>query len=114
MASARSDCCRASESCAAATRRLPLPPKAFDTLLLLVRQPGHLMSKSELMKALWPDSFVEEVNLANNISLLRKVLRDNAGACSFIQTVPKLGYRFLPAVTSVWRRSSPAATFRSG
>src|ERR1035438_4067300 len=46
-------------------RVLPLPPKAFDTLLLLVRHPGHLMSKGELMKALWPDSFVEEVNLAN-------------------------------------------------
>ena len=87
---------------------LPLPPKAFDTLLLLVCHPGHLMSKGELMKALWPDSFVEEVNLANNISLLRKVLRDKAGACSFIQTVPKLGYRFLPAVTSIWKRSSPA------
>jgi eukaryotic-like serine/threonine-protein kinase len=87
---------------------LPLPPKAFDTLLLLVRHPGHLMSKGELMKALWPDSFVEEVNLANNISLLRKVLRDKAGACNFIQTVPKLGYRFLPAVTSIWRRSAAA------
>ena len=89
---------------------LPLPPKAFDTLLLLVCHPGHLMSKGELMKALWPDSFVEEVNLANNISLLRKVLRDKAGACSFIQTVPKLGYRFLPAVTSIWKRSSPAGS----
>src|SRR6516225_6673729 len=87
---------------------LPLSPKAFDTLLLLVRHPGHLMSKGELMKALWPDSFVEEVNLANNISLLRKVLRDKPGAGSYIQTVPKVGYRFIPAVTSMWKRSSPA------
>ena len=89
-------------------RILPLPPKAFDTLLLLVRHPGHLMSKSELMKALWPDSFVEEVNLANNISLLRKTLGDTAAAGGYIQTVPKLGYRFLPAVTSIWGRGSAA------
>ena len=89
-------------------RVLPLPPKAFDALLLLVRHPGHLMSKGELMKALWPDSFVEEVNLANNISLLRKTLGDKAATGSYIQTVPKLGYRFLPAVTSIWGRGSAA------
>jgi TolB-like protein/cytochrome c-type biogenesis protein CcmH/NrfG len=77
-------------------------------LLLLVRHPGHLMSKGELMKALWPDSFVEEVNLANNISLLRKTLGDKAATGSYIQTVPKLGYRFLPAVTSIWGRGSAA------
>ena len=53
---------------------LPLPPKAFETLLLLVRNPGHLMRKEDLMTALWPDSFVEEVSLASKISLLRKVL----------------------------------------
>ena len=69
---------------------LKLPPKAFETLALLVRNPGHLMLKSELMKALWPDSFVEEVNLANNISLLRKALGDNPPG-SYIQTVPKVG-----------------------
>ena len=51
---------------------LPLPPKAFETLLLLVRNPGHLMRKEDLMTALWPDSFVEEVSLASKISLLRK------------------------------------------
>jgi TolB-like protein len=58
---------------------------------------------------LWPDSFVEEVNLANNISLLRKTLGDSAGDCGYIQTVPKLGYRFLPAVTGVWGKGPPAA-----
>ncbi|HEY1494127.1 MAG TPA: winged helix-turn-helix domain-containing protein [Candidatus Solibacter sp.] len=88
---------------------LPLPPKAFETLLLLVRNAGHLMRKGEMMKALWPDSFVEEVNLANNISLLRKTLGDSAGDCGYIQTVPKLGYRFLPAVTGVWGKGPPAA-----
>jgi DNA-binding winged helix-turn-helix (wHTH) protein/tetratricopeptide (TPR) repeat protein len=87
---------------------LPLPPKAFETLLLLVRNPGHLMRKEDLMKALWPDSFVEEVNLANKISLLRKVLEDPGAAGAYIQTVPTLGYRFLPAVTRIWA-SAPAA-----
>src|ERR1019366_8103109 len=58
---------------------VPLPPKAFETLLLLVRNPGHLMRKEDLMTALWPDSFVEEVSLASKISLLRKTL-EGAGA----------------------------------
>ncbi len=87
-------------------RILPLPPKAFETLLLFVRNPGHLMSKAELIAALWPDSFVEEVNLANNISLLRKALDDKAAGSSFIQTVPRTGYRFLPSVTSIWKRAA--------
>ena len=90
------------------TRRLPLPPKAFETLLLLVRNPGHLMLKDDLMKALWPDTFVEEVNLANKISLLRKVMEDTGPAPAWIETVPKLGYRFLPPVTQVWKSPAPA------
>jgi DNA-binding winged helix-turn-helix (wHTH) protein len=100
-------------------RALPLPPKAFETLLLLVRHPGHLMLKDDLLKTLWPDTFVEEVNLANKISLLRKVLEDAGPAFRCIQTVPKLGYRFLPAVTRVWKSvpvagpSFPAAEARN-
>ena len=85
---------------------LPIPPKAFDTLVLLVRKPGHLILKGEFMNALWPDSFVEEVNLANNISALRKALGDDAADSRYIQTVPKQGYRFLPSVTSIWSGSS--------
>jgi len=88
-------------------RNLALPPKAFETLLLLVRNPGHLMLKEDLMKALWPDTFVEEVNLANKISVLRKVLEEAGPTAACIQTVPKLGYRFLPAVTRIWK-SAPA------
>ena len=53
------------------------------------------------MKALWPETFVEEVNLANKISLLRKVLESAGATPACIETVPKLGYRFLPAVTRV-------------
>src|SRR4051812_37905539 len=88
-------------------RRLALPPKAFETLLLLVRNPGHLMLKEDLMKALWPETFVEEVNLASKISLLRKVMADTGPTPVWIETVPKLGYRFLPAVTQVWKSSTP-------
>ena len=88
---------------------LAISPKAFDTLLMLVRRPGHLILKGEFMNALWPDSFVEEVNLANNISALRKALGDDAADSRYIQTVPKQGYRFLPSVTSIWSGSSAPA-----
>jgi DNA-binding winged helix-turn-helix (wHTH) protein/tetratricopeptide (TPR) repeat protein len=89
-------------------KTLSLPPKAFEILLLLVRNAGHLMSKEELMKQLWPDSFVEEVNLANNVSVLRKVLGDKP-SFQYIQTVPKAGYRFLPAVTRIWSARSESS-----
>ncbi|MFY9728215.1 MAG: winged helix-turn-helix domain-containing protein [Bryobacteraceae bacterium] len=89
---------------------LPLPPKAFETLLLLVRNPGHLMRKEDLMNVLWPDTFVEEASLASKISLLRKVLEETGASDSYIQTVPKLGYRFLPAVTQIWASASAAGT----
>src|SRR5246500_6019628 len=72
-----------------------LTPKAFDTLVLLVRNSGHLLEKDELIRALWPGSFVEEGNLTNNISLLRKALGDDS---PYIETVPKRGYRFVGAV----------------
>lgn len=72
-----------------------LTPKAFDTLVLLVRNSGHLLEKDELVTALWPDSFVEEGNLTNNIFLLRKALGEDP---EYIETVPKKGYRFVGAV----------------
>jgi DNA-binding winged helix-turn-helix (wHTH) protein/Tol biopolymer transport system component len=72
-----------------------LTPKAFDTLVVLVRNSGHLLEKDELIQTLWPDSFVEEGNLTNNISLLRKALGEEP---EYIETVPKKGYRFVGAV----------------
>jgi TolB-like protein/DNA-binding winged helix-turn-helix (wHTH) protein/Flp pilus assembly protein TadD len=72
-----------------------LTPKALDTLLLLVRNSGHLLEKDELIRTLWPDSFVEEGSLSNNIFLLRKALGDDP---EFIETVPRRGYRFIGAV----------------
>src|SRR5437868_8546557 len=77
---------------------LPLPAKAFDTLLLLVGNRGHLLEKDELMRRLWPDTFVEEANLTNNISLLRKALASGAAESAYIETVPRRGYRFIGGV----------------
>jgi len=72
-----------------------LTPKAFDTLLLLVRNSGHLLEKDELINMLWPETFVEEGSLSNNIFLLRKALGEDP---AFIETVPRRGYRFIGAV----------------
>ena len=77
---------------------LPLPAKAFDTLLLLVGESGHLLEKDEMMRRLWPDTFVEEANLTNNISLLRKALASGAAESAYIETVPRRGYRFIGGV----------------
>src|SRR5215510_1995255 len=68
---------------------VPLTPKAFDTLLILVENGGHVVEKEELMKQLWPDTFVEEANLAHHISLLRKTLDAGADGSKYIQTVPR-------------------------
>src|SRR5262249_15730121 len=78
---------------------VPLQPKTFDVLLALVGRPGRLLEKDELMKAVWPDTVVEEVNLANNISILRKTISENGQ--QFIETVPKRGYRFVAEVREV-------------
>jgi len=74
-----------------------LTPKAFDMLVTLVENSGHLVEKSELMRKLWPNSFVEEGSLAQNVSLLRKALGENQSQ-KFIETVPRRGYRFVATV----------------
>ena len=76
---------------------VPLTPKVFETLLVLIEHSGHVIQKNELMMRLWTDSFVEESSLTQNISLLRKALGE-AGEQQFIETVPKLGYRFVAPV----------------
>jgi DNA-binding winged helix-turn-helix (wHTH) protein/tetratricopeptide (TPR) repeat protein len=78
---------------------VPLAPKVFDTLVVLVENGGRLVDKDELMRRLWPDSFVEEATLARNISDLRKVLGESSGEAKYIETVPKSGYRFVATVT---------------
>src|SRR5215210_7313443 len=80
---------------------IPLAPKAFDTLLLLIENGGHVLSKEEIMESVWADSFVEENNLAQNISILRKALGEGIGGAKFIETVSKCGYRFIAPVETV-------------
>lgn len=82
---------------------VPLTQKVFDLLLLLVRNSGHVVEKDRLMKEIWPDAFVEEGNLAQNISVLRKVLSDEGH--QYIQTVPRRGYRFVGHVREVMEES---------
>jgi DNA-binding winged helix-turn-helix (wHTH) protein/TolB-like protein/Flp pilus assembly protein TadD len=77
---------------------VPVTAKAFDTLLLLVQRTGHLVEKSEIMQAVWPDSFVEEGNLTVTIHMLRKALGDDGGEHKYIETVAKRGYRFVREV----------------
>ena len=80
---------------------IPLKPKVFDTLLVLVKNSGRVLGKDDLMGEVWPDAVVEEVNLAHNISLLRKALGQKAGETGFILTLPGRGYRFVADVTEI-------------
>lgn len=95
-------------------------PKVFDTLVLLLQSRGRIVGKEELMHALWPESFVEESNLTQNIFVLRRILGDDRNGHSFIQTVPRRGYKFVAAVqeaelsslesdlpANYWRTHSP-------
>lgn len=78
---------------------IPLTPKVFETLLVLVENSGHVVDKDELLHKVWSDTFVEETNLTKNISILRKILSDGDAGKSFIETIPKRGYRFVAEVT---------------
>jgi len=84
----------------AAGKPVHLTAKAFDLLAILVRRCGHLVSKDELLREVWPDTFVEEVNLTVNISALRKALGQGYNGKGMIQTVPTRGYRFVAPVTT--------------
>jgi DNA-binding winged helix-turn-helix (wHTH) protein/TolB-like protein len=81
---------------------VPLTPKVFDILLALVEHGGHLVEKDDLMKMVWPDSFVEEGNLTQNVSLLRKALGESPGGSQFIETIARRGYRFVATVSESW------------
>ncbi|HSB11681.1 MAG TPA: winged helix-turn-helix domain-containing protein [Blastocatellia bacterium] len=77
---------------------VPLKPKVFDTLLLLVESAGRVVTKDQLMQAIWPDTAVEENNLTQNIYTLRKVLGERPGEHRYIVTVPGRGYSFVADV----------------
>ncbi|MGH9928829.1 MAG: winged helix-turn-helix domain-containing protein, partial [Pyrinomonadaceae bacterium] len=78
---------------------VPLTPKAFDILLTLLENDGRIVNKDDLMKKVWPNTFVEEGNLTQNVSLLRKALGESANGPQFIETVPRRGYRFVAPVS---------------
>src|SRR5262249_373044 len=86
---------------------LVLTPKVFDTLLCLVRNHGRVLTKDEILHEVWPDTFVEEVNLAVNISTLRKVLGESPQERRYIATVPGRGYRFVAEVRATTREQTP-------
>jgi TolB-like protein/DNA-binding winged helix-turn-helix (wHTH) protein/Tfp pilus assembly protein PilF len=80
---------------------VPVTPKVFETIKVFVENPGRLIEKDELMEKLWHERFVEESNLTFNIKMLRKALGDDASKPTFIETVPKRGYRFIADVRRV-------------
>ena len=86
---------------------LPLTPKCFEILLMLLENHGEIVKKEDLMSRLWPDSFVEEGNLTYNISVLRKTLGERTGEHRYIVTVPTRGYRFVAPVREI--REEPVA-----
>lgn len=75
-----------------------LAPKAVETLVVLVQKHGQLVEREDLMKAVWPDTFVEESNLTVHVSALRRAFQDGANGSSYIETVPRRGYRFVAPV----------------
>ena len=76
-----------------------LAPKVLDTLVLLVQNHGRVLDKDELVHSLWPETFVEDGNLTQNVFLLRKLLGEDRNVANFIQTIPRRGYRFIAPVT---------------
>ena len=100
----------------AAGKPIALTPKVFDTLVLLVERAGHIVSKDQLMKELWPRGYVDESNLTKHIWLIRRALGEGETDSRLIETVPKVGYRFIAPVSTAEDsqpppelRASPAA-----
>jgi len=87
-----------------------LTPKVFETLLQLVRHRGKVIAKDDLMRAVWPDTVVEENNLNQNISALRRVLGESRGEHRYIATIPGKGYHFLASVETAGRRGGAEVT----
>ena len=86
---------------------VPLTPKVFDILLALVENRGRIVEKDDLMKRVWPNTFVEEGNLTQNVSLLRKALGENPSGPQFIETVPRRGYRFVADISESFGDAQP-------
>src|ERR1043166_3170646 len=89
--------------------RIALTPRVLDLLIALVERSGELLSKEALLNEVWADSFVEEGNLNRTISTLRKNLGNQSNGGNLIETVPKLGYRFIAPVTQISRARTEQA-----
>jgi DNA-binding winged helix-turn-helix (wHTH) protein len=79
----------------------PISPTVFRILTFLLERAGESVSKEDLIKYVWPDSFVEEGNLNRNVSTLRKVLNEKPSDHRYIETIPKTGYRFIASVRTM-------------
>src|SRR6188768_41916 len=88
---------------------IPLRLKVFETLLALVENAGRLVTKQELLDTVWPGTAVEENNLNHNVSVLRKALGERATGQQYIETVPRVGYRFAAPVDAVVPQADPSA-----
>jgi DNA-binding winged helix-turn-helix (wHTH) protein/pimeloyl-ACP methyl ester carboxylesterase len=88
---------------------IPLRLKVFDTLTVLVENAGRLVTKQELLDTVWPETSVEENNLNHNVSVLRKALGDRATGQQYIETVPRVGYRFVAEVEAAVPQTAAAA-----
>lgn len=80
---------------------VPLPPRALEALRVLLQQPGQVLSREELMQAVWAEAFVEDANLTVAISQLRKALDQNGETVEYIETIPRVGYRFIGDVSEI-------------
>ena len=80
------------------SERVPLTPKVFDTLIILIKNAGHVVSKDELMNAVWPDTFVDEGTMTRTVSRLRQTLGDGNEENKYIETIPRIGYRFVAEI----------------
>jgi len=80
---------------------VPLPPKALEALRVLLEQPGRVVGRAELMRAVWAEAFVEDANLTVAISQLRKALDQNGESVEYIETIPRVGYRFVGDVKQI-------------
>src|SRR3990172_8100938 len=90
--------------------RIPLADKAFETLVALARRTGEVVTKDELISEVWPDTFVSEDSLTQNISGLRRVLEDDPTKPRFIATVARRGYRFIAPVTAAFESAATPDT----
>src|SRR5688572_21769830 len=91
--------------------RVTIPPKTADVLVALLEHEGELVARDELMRLVWPDTFVEDNSLAKHIFLLRKTLGTNEHGVAYIETIPERGYRFVGRVERDKRPESPLVEY---